>query len=102
MFLCLSVFIFLCLSVCLFVWSSDKVLENYLLLLSFALLAREAIFNSLDSFFDKINLECGGELEGDLDLMVVGESVPGLGRFFVIRIIFFTRRSGILIVGKIG
>lgn len=86
----------------MFVWSSDKVLENYLLLLSFALFAREAIFNSLDSFFDKINLECGGELEGDLDLMVVGESVPGLGRFFVIRIIFFTRRSGILIVGKIG
>ena len=68
----------------MFVCSSAKVLKYYLLLLSFALLAREAIFNSLDSFFDKINLECGGELEGDLDLMVVGESVPGLGRFFVV------------------
>ena len=42
---------------------------------------REAIFNSLDSFFDKINIECGGELKGDLDLMVVDETEPGLGRF---------------------
>jgi len=45
-----------------------------------ALVLREAIFNSLDAFFDKINIECGGELEGDLDLMVVAETEPGLGR----------------------
>jgi len=45
-----------------------------------ALVLREAIFNSLDSFFDKINIECGRELEGDLDLMVVAETEPGLGR----------------------
>ena len=44
------------------------------------ILFREAIFNSLDAFFDKINIECGGELEGDLDLMVVAETEPGLGR----------------------
>ena len=60
--------------------SSILVLALMLMLMLMLMLIREAIFNSLDSFFDKINTECGRELEGDLDLMVVAETEPGLGR----------------------
>ena len=46
-----------------------------------ALVLREAVFQSLDSFFSLINQQCGRELEGGtLDLMVVEEDAPSLGR----------------------